>query len=101
MMQAIELITKDNFLEQFNISIDTSDIMYYMKKAMHVWFDSDYYENYEDFEEKEYTYYNEIHFMYRFQVEFAEIITSKGFCYSFNIGDASNLFHLERFVAQI
>jgi hypothetical protein len=36
-MQAVELMTNDDFLAQYNLSLDTSDIMDYMKKAMRVW----------------------------------------------------------------
>lgn len=37
MMLAVELMTDDEFLINYNVSIDTNDIMEYMKKAMRVW----------------------------------------------------------------
>jgi hypothetical protein len=37
MMLAVELMRDDEFLIHYNVSIDTSDIMDYMKKAMRIW----------------------------------------------------------------
>lgn len=91
-MQAIELIVRDDFLAQYNISIDTSDVMKYMRKATRVW--TLEFEKGHKFYGK---YYNVMNFKENFAVELAEVITSRGFCYSFNIVDAIDLLRTEKY----
>lgn len=91
MMQAIELMTHDDFLLQYNISIDTSDVVDYMRKAIRVWT-----LDHEVYISKFGEYYHKMSFKNLFFVELAEILTSRGFCYSFNIADASQVIKLEK-----
>jgi hypothetical protein len=89
-MQAIELQTHDDFLAQYNLTIDTSDVIEYMKKARRIW--NSPYKKYLDGLGTFYTY---VDFKNQFSIDLAEILTSDGFCYSFNIVDASELLKLE------
>lgn len=78
-MQAIALILDDDFLLQFNISIETEDILTFIKNLTYRW-------------EK---IHNEAHFDDKYRIQFAEIISSYGFCYTFNIIEPNDLFKLE------
>jgi len=86
-MQAIALVTNDKFLLSYNISIDTSDVVEYIRKLdrpMHGrLFDSEFY------------------FLEQFIVNLTEVFTHRGVCYDFNIVDSSKLFHLDRFADQL
>jgi hypothetical protein len=89
-MQAIELITNDDFLAQYNLTIDTSDVVDYMRKAIRVW-TLEFQKRIKDFG----GYDHEMQFANQFGVYLAEILTSRGFCFSFNVVDAQELFRLE------
>jgi hypothetical protein len=93
-MQAIELVARDDFLFRFNVSIDTSDLIDYLHKATLNWNPTTF-----EYTRESGSYTHYIDFMQKFVVPLAEIMTSRGFCYSFNIVDASELFHLERLQA--
>jgi len=82
-MQAIALVTNDKFLLNFNISIDTSDVVDYMHKLERQWFGNNY--------------FPAVYFLERYAVNFTKVISHRGICYDFNIVDASELFHLDRF----
>jgi hypothetical protein len=43
------------------------------------------------------SYYHDVHFAQRYHVQMAEVITSEGFCYSFNIVEPEKLLNLEEF----
>lgn len=90
-MQAIELIARDDFLAQYNVSIDTSDVIEYMRKAIRVW------DLQGKYDKNLGTYSHEMNFKDKYLIEFAEIITSNGFCYSFNIADAKDILKLEKY----
>lgn len=83
LLQAFGLIIRDSFLGNYNVSVDTSDVTDYMRKLITDWMNPNY--------------YNFASFLDRFAVDLAEIITAWGFCYSFNVADAANLFRLERY----
>jgi hypothetical protein len=91
MMQAIELATGDDFLAKYNLSIDTSDVIEYMRKATRIWTLNDG-DRPKDLGE----YYHCADFMLKFKLITAEVITQRGFCYSFNIAEPSQLFRLEK-----
>ena len=78
-MQAIALVLNDEFLLQFNISIETEDILIFIDNlTYHL--------------QKEHKI---VHFDDFFAVEFAKIIGPNGFCYTFNIIEPNDLFNLE------
>lgn len=78
-MQVIALIHNDDFLLQFNVSIDTKDVLTYIRNMTFDW-------------SKNYRY---AHFDDRFAIEYSEIIGPYGFCYTFNIIEANDLFELQ------
>lgn len=82
LLQAFGLIIRDNFLGKYNVSIDTSDVTDYMHKLITDWMHPNY--------------YNFASFLDRIAIDMAEVITAWGFCYSFNIVDAAELYHLEK-----
>lgn len=90
-MQAIGLVVKDDFLANYNISIDANDVVDYIVALKRYWHTekSDVDPYYGDFR-------NEMDFANQFGVALAEIITPWGFCYCFNVIDADKLFHLDR-----
>lgn len=90
-MQAVGLLAKDDFLTNFNVSIDASDVVNYIVALKRVWHEEKW--------TNQYGYFgNKIYFANKFGVEMAEIITPWGFCYSFNVIDSNKLFHLDRLV---
>jgi hypothetical protein len=78
-MQAVALVTGDEFLVPYNLTIEASDVLDYIAKLNYKW---DLYENFATFD----NFYG---------VDFAFIIGSSGFCYNFNIIDAEKLFNLD------
>jgi hypothetical protein len=79
-MQVIALVTEDSFLDQFNLTIDSKDILTYMKKLHTPWqVDS---------------VTRDAHFDDFYGVFFAMIIGTSGFCYNFNMIESQNLFNL-------
>lgn len=92
-MHAVEIVTDDNVLLQRNISVDTSDLIDYIRKASRIWTDPDVevYENTGFINFK-----HQVDFKNKYWVDFAEVLTEKGFCYSSNIVDAAEMFRLEK-----
>lgn len=88
-MQAVGLVAKDDFLTNFNISIDAIDVVDYIKALKRTWHTGEWVEPFGKFD-------NAMDFANEFGVAVLEIITSWGFCYSFNVIDADKLFHLDR-----
>jgi hypothetical protein len=82
-MQAIGLVTGDEFLVPFNLTIDTDDVLKYMKHLTWDWTD-------------ERSFHQVIHFDDYYGVDFAEIVGASGFCYNFNMVDSDKLFRLDR-----
>jgi hypothetical protein len=80
-MQAIGLVLGDEFLLQYNFSIDTTDVATYIKNLTWDW-NTDEHNHMSDFDDY-------------WQPRFSEILGPYGFCYSFNIVDAEELFNLE------
>lgn len=81
-MQAVGLVTGDDFLAPYNLSIGTEDVVEVIKKLTLKW-DTSVTEQ-------------EINFDDTYGVRFAEILGPLGFCYSFNIAEASELYNLEK-----
>jgi hypothetical protein len=81
-MQAVVLVTGDEFLAQYNLTIDANDVLDYMSKLKFSWHTSDngYIAYFDDF----------------WGVDLAEISGPTGFCYNFNMLQAEDFFHLNR-----
>jgi hypothetical protein len=82
-MQAIALVTGDEFLAPFNLTIDTDDVLDYMLKLLS--------------RPKQIGYLRDYHFDDSFGIDFAVIVGSSGFCFSFNVVNAEELFNLEKY----
>jgi hypothetical protein len=78
-MQAVALVTGDDFLVPFNLTIDTADVLSYIDKLSYKW---DYWNNFATFDDF-------------FGIDFASMIGPAGFCFNFNMIDALELFHLD------
>jgi hypothetical protein len=81
-MQAIALVTGDEFLVPFNLTIDTDDVQKYVKHLTWDWTNP--------------SLKHEIHFDDYYSVDFAEILGASGICYNFNLVDSKKLFHLNK-----
>jgi hypothetical protein len=79
-MLAVALVTGDEFLVGYNVSIDTSDIMASMNRLNFVW------------DQVKYRY---AFFVDRYTIDFVAIAGASGICYNFNMVDAADLYHLE------
>lgn len=80
-MQAVGLVTGDEFLVPYNLTIDVVDVLDYIKNLTWNWMDRKLFHviNFDDY----------------YGIDFAEIVGSTGFCYNFNMIDADELFHLD------
>jgi hypothetical protein len=80
-MQAIALVTGDDFLVSYNLSIGTEDVVDFIRNLTLIWNNKNFFQviNFDD----------------TFGVRFAEILGPHGFCYSFNIIDAKELYNLD------
>jgi hypothetical protein len=78
-MQAVSLVTGDEFLLPYNLTIDANDVLHYIKKLSFVWKD----------------FANHMIFDDQYAVELAEIVGPTGFCQNFNLILAADLFNLE------
>jgi hypothetical protein len=82
-MQAVGLTANDDFLVQYNLTIDTSDVQKYIMKL-----------NY-NFSANGIKSFNHAFFDEYFDVRFSKIAGQSGFCYTFNMVEARKLFDLE------
>jgi hypothetical protein len=82
-MQAVALVTGDEVLNQFNLTIDTSDVLVYMKSQIQDWMDRNY-SSLANFDKK-------------YRAHLAAIPGPSGYCYNFNMADGSDLFYLEKY----
>jgi hypothetical protein len=82
-MQMVSLVTGDDFLVQYNLTIDTEDFMGYLQNLTWEWHSFAYssFMGFDDF----------------YRILFAEIVASSGICYNFNMVDAEELFHLDKY----
>jgi hypothetical protein len=82
-MQAVALVTGDEFLVQYNLTIDAEDVLDYIKNQLYDW--------------TEFGCRSEAEFDDRFKAHLALIPGPSGYCYNFNLADGSDLFHLEKY----
>jgi hypothetical protein len=80
-MQAVALVTGDEFLLSFNLTIDTEDVLDYLKKLHSNW--------------QMRGYMRLAHFDNFYGIDFALVVGSAGFCYNFNMIESADLFNLE------
>lgn len=80
-MQAVGLVTGDEFLVPFNLTIDADDVLVYIKNLTWDWRDTKLI-HYNDFDDD-------------YGIDFAAIVGSRGICYNFNMVEAVDLFNLE------
>jgi hypothetical protein len=80
-MQAVALVTDDEFLAQFNMTIDAEDVVDYIRILSTEWTESLVLTSYFD------DYYG---------IDFAAILSPAGFCYNFNLVEAHRLFKINQ-----
>jgi hypothetical protein len=80
-MQAVALATNDEFLVSYNLSVDADDVLDYMKNLTYIWMD--------------WTFSKNAEFDDMYNVNLSLVAGPSGYCYSFNIANASDLFHLD------
>jgi hypothetical protein len=80
-MQAVALVTGDEFLVTYNLTIDIHDVLIYIHDLTFKWSDTRTmkYATFDDF----------------YGVDFAYMVGPTGFCYNFNMIDADKLFDLK------
>jgi hypothetical protein len=83
-MQATALVTGDEFLLNYNIDIDASDVTDYILNLTWDWSAHRSYRN----------KFTHIHFDDYWTVYFSELITPYGFCYTFNNPDPDQFYNL-------
>jgi hypothetical protein len=79
-MMSIALVTGDEFLLAYNLTIGAEDVLDYMKRLFVDWKDTSVFKN-AYFDDKD-------------GINFAGIVGPTGFCYNFNLADAAKLFNL-------
>lgn len=79
-MQAIALVTGDELLLEYNLTIETEDVLGYLRK-LHLYFIRD-------------GFFNHVNFDNYYGIDFAFVVGPSGFCYNFNMIDADELFNL-------
>jgi hypothetical protein len=77
-MQAIALVTGDEFLLPYNLTIGLEDVLDYIDSLNYKWD----------------TYDNDATFDDLYGIDFAYEIGSTGFCFNFNMVDADEIFQL-------
>jgi hypothetical protein len=79
-MQAVALVTGDEFLVPYNLTIDADDVLDYMKSLTWRWF----------------KLFQNTAFDDSYAIRFAPIIGFSGFCFTFNIVQPDVIFRIER-----
>jgi hypothetical protein len=80
-MQAVALATNDDFLVSYNLTIDAGDVLDYMKKLTYIWMDR--------------TFSKQAEFDDMYIVYLSLVAGPSGYCYNFNMANASDLLHLD------
>jgi hypothetical protein len=80
-MQAVALATNDEFLVPYNLTIDAGDVLEYMENLTYIWMDQ--------------TFTKQVEFDDLYNVNLSLVAGPSGFCYNFNMVNASDLFHLD------
>jgi hypothetical protein len=79
-MQAVALATNDEFLVRYNLTIDAGDVLDYMKNLTYIWMDR--------------RFSKHIEFDDMYNANLSLVPGPSGYCYNFNMANASDLFHL-------
>jgi hypothetical protein len=82
-MQAIASVTGDEFLVPYNLTMDTGDVLDFIRDLYTPW------------DRKGFT--NKAIFEENFAVSLTSIISHAGFCHNFNIANAEELLNLDLF----
>lgn len=80
-MQAITLATGDKFLVQYNLTIDTSDVLDLLEMFLIDWNDSNF---------GRIAFFDD-----EYGIDFAVIVGPSGLCYNFNLANPNELFNLK------
>jgi hypothetical protein len=78
-MQAVALVTEDDFLVSYNLTIDTEDVRFLIKKLSYDWPNK--------------FYASDAFFNDHYGINFAPIPAPSGICYNFNMIDAEDLYY--------
>jgi hypothetical protein len=80
-MQVVGVVTGDEFLLNYNLTIDTENLLHYLEYLGFYWFktDLDNYATFDDF----------------YGIDFSLFNAPGGYCYSFNMVLADELFNLD------
>jgi hypothetical protein len=78
-MQAVALVTEDDFLVSYNLTIDKEDLLHFIELLSYDWNENERFAriSFDDF----------------YGVDFAPIPAPSGICYNFNMIDAEDLYH--------
>jgi hypothetical protein len=79
-MQAVALVTGDEFLVPLNLTIDTENVLELIESLS--------YHIYGEFDD-----YTESYFDDFYGIDFAPILAPSGYCYNFNMIEAKDLYH--------
>jgi hypothetical protein len=77
-MQAVALVTGDEFLIPYNLSMDTKDVFNSFEKLHREWNKNE----------------NDAYFDDLYGIDFARIFGPSGICYNFNMADPDKVFNL-------
>lgn len=80
-MQAVALVTGDEFLVSFNLTIDAEDVRDYIASLGYDWHEN--------------RHYTVVNFDDQFGIDYAPIPGPSGLCYNFNMIKAEELFKQE------
>jgi hypothetical protein len=80
-MQAVALATNDEILVHYNLTIDAGDVLDYMQKLTYIWMDPSFSKHAE---------FDDMYIVY-----LSLVPGPSGYCYNFNMANASDLFHLD------
>lgn len=81
-IQAIGLVTSDDFLARYNLTVETDDVLGYIKNLTWDW--------------NSRKLIHMIHFDDHYGIDFAEMIGPTGFCYNFNMVEAWKILYLDK-----
>jgi hypothetical protein len=81
-MQAVGLVTGDEFLLPYNLTVDADDVHVYIKELTWKW--------------RKHSDDQDISFDDTHGIDFAEILGPTGFCYNFNLINSTELLYLDK-----
>lgn len=86
-LQVVRLLSNDKILKEFNESVPMDDFLDRVRDFPEFWQESiedDYY----------YSYFKKFYWLKVFQANFSEVLARSGFCYTFNLPNASEIYNL-------